>query len=120
MATPRPAYRPQQNGLHQLQPVKSVYHTKNGQWNCVITSYSIHYTKLYDNFNLEKLVEGAGAASSMLDLFTLNADGYAPSNLDPYYEQLAAYDDATDIGTDLIYSDENNVYAHDIQINPFV
>lgn len=90
----------------------------NSQSGLVSVSFGIGYNRM-NNFNLEKLVEGAGATTSMLDLFALNADGYAPSNLDPYYEQLAAYDDATDIGTDLIYSDENNVYAHDMQINPF-
>ncbi|MGD9931052.1 MAG: OmpP1/FadL family transporter [Mangrovibacterium sp.] len=84
----------------------------------VSVSFGIGYNRL-NNYNVEKLVEGHNATSSLLDLFTLNADGYAPSQLDAFYEQLAAYDNVTGIGTDLIYSDENNVYAHDMQRYPY-
>jgi len=88
----------------------------------VSINVGVGYNRMND-FNIQKRASGDGATSSMLDLFAANADGYAPGDLDPYYEQLAAYDQNTGIGTDLIYNNEEGapegIYRHDMQKYPY-
>lgn len=92
--------------------------TENGS-SLVNVNIGLGYNRL-NNYSLNKMVTGSGATSSMLDLFTLNSDGKSPSQLDAFYEQLAAYDQSNDFGTDLIYTDGDNlIYAHDMQVDPF-
>ena len=88
----------------------------------VSVNIGIGYNRMND-FNTKKLVIGNNATSSMLDLFSQNADNLAPDELSPFYEQLAAYDQETDFGTDLIYNNEEGapagVYRHDMQLYPY-
>ena len=57
----------------------------NSQSGLVSVSFGIGYNRM-NNFNLEKLVEGEGAKSSLLDGFTDNAEKGIWSD---YYEELA-------------------------------
>lgn len=90
----------------------------------VSVNLGIGYNRVND-FNMKKLVNGDNATSSMLDLFTRNADDLAPADLDPFYEQLAAYyeKDNEYFGTDLIYNNEEGapegLYRHDMQRVPY-
>ncbi len=97
--------------------IANINTNRTSESSLVSFSIGIGYNRL-NNYNINKLVNGSGATSSMLDQFALNSDGYSPSQLDAFYEELAAYDESTGIGTDLLYS-EDGIYAHDMQVEPF-
>jgi len=78
----------------------------NGTGSLVSFSLGLGYNRM-NNFNVNKIVDGTGATSSMLDQFVVNADN---GNISDLYEDLA-------VNTDLIYyydDDPSQTYYHDI------
>lgn len=90
----------------------------NSTSSLVSFSLGFGYNRM-NNFNMQKLVRGQGATSSMLDQFAVNADGNIYDNLDPFYEGLAAYDPINDFGADVIYhyDDPSRTYFHDMLVD---
>ncbi|MGQ8337969.1 OmpP1/FadL family transporter [Sunxiuqinia sp. A32] len=97
------------------------FNMSNSSSSLVSLSLGVGYNRL-GSFDVKKMVHASGVTSSMLDQFSLNADGYEPWELDPFYEELAAYDESSGFGTNLIFTEEENedlIYGHDMQVNPF-
>lgn len=73
-------------GLNNLGFIASF--NRNSESGLVGTNFGLGYHR-HNDFNRRQIIEGVNPHSSMADYFWLNAEGFDPAGLDPFWERLA-------------------------------